>query len=412
MTGGIGSSLTSAASRLASMPALVAIVPPGSSQDAAGLLMAARWKTHCGRTSRTSVSTAVRSSRSSSWVSTAAASSARGSGRDRRMVPWTVWRRSIKRSERWLPAKPSIPVTRTVLAVLRLHHLEPLDTGFRGQQVRLVRAFPRQVDIGAAEVAVGRRLLVDRTAQLQLANDFERAEVEVLVDQRLDGGNRDALGAEGLDKDRHRFAHADGIGDLDLAMTGEARRHDVLGDVAGGVGARAVDLGWVLSRKASAAMPGVPPVTVDDNLPAGNAGISSGPTQHEAPGRVDMDGRALVEHLRRDHLLEHELLQVLPDPLQAGVLRVLRRQNDGIDALRAAVDVLDRDLGLSIGAQVGQRLVLTHPGQLAGEVVGELDRHRHQGGRFVAGKADDHSLAAGTSGGGALRNVGGMVLDR
>jgi hypothetical protein len=34
------------------------------------------------------------------------------------MVPWTVWRRRIRRSERWLPAKPSIPVTRTVLAVL------------------------------------------------------------------------------------------------------------------------------------------------------------------------------------------------------------------------------------------------------------------------------------------------------
>jgi hypothetical protein len=32
----------------------------------------------------------------------------------RRVVPWTVWRRRVSRSERWLPAKPSMPVTRTV----------------------------------------------------------------------------------------------------------------------------------------------------------------------------------------------------------------------------------------------------------------------------------------------------------
>src|SRR5207253_5562120 len=136
--------------------------PAGSAQDAAGLLNAARWKTHCGWTCRTTVSTPARSSRSTWWVTTAAASSARGSGWARRIVPWTRWRRRIKRSQRWLPAKPSIPVTRTVLAVLRLHHLEPLDAGFGGEQVRLVSSFPRQVDIGAAEVAVGGRLLIDR----------------------------------------------------------------------------------------------------------------------------------------------------------------------------------------------------------------------------------------------------------
>src|SRR3981081_1933241 len=99
------------------------------------------------------------------------------------MVPCTVWRRRTRRSERWLPAKPSIPVTRTVLAVLRLHHLEPLDTRPGGEQVRLVGEFPRKADVGPAEVAVGCRLLVDRAAQLQLPDDFQRAEVEVFLDQ-------------------------------------------------------------------------------------------------------------------------------------------------------------------------------------------------------------------------------------
>src|SRR5690348_7581958 len=147
---------------------------------------------------------------------TEAASSARGSRLSRRVVPWTVWRRRVSRSERWLPAKPSMPVTRTVcpLAVLRLHHLQPLHAGLRREQIRLVGSLPRQIEVGTPEVAVGRRLLVDRPSELQLANDFEGAQVEVLVDELLDGGDRNPLGAEGFDEDRHRLADADGIGDL------------------------------------------------------------------------------------------------------------------------------------------------------------------------------------------------------
>src|SRR2546430_15166526 len=141
------------------------------------------------------------------------------------MVPCTVWRRRKRRSERWLPAKPSIPVTRTVLAVLRLHHLEPLDTRLGGEQVRLVGPFPRKVDVGAAKVAIGCRLLVDGTAKLELPDDLERAEVEVLLEQGLDRGHRDALRPEGLHKDRDRLAHADRVSQPDLAVARPAPRH-------------------------------------------------------------------------------------------------------------------------------------------------------------------------------------------
>src|SRR6202165_3891671 len=158
------------------------------------------------------------------------------------MLPWTVWRRRIRRSERWLPTKPSIPVTRTVLAVLRLHHLEPLDPRLGSEQVRLVGPFPRKVDVGAAEVPIGRRLLVDRATQLQLPDDLERAEVEVLLDQVLDFGHRHTLGPERLDENRHGLAHPDRVGDLDLAMARQPGGHDVLRDITSGVGTRAVDL--------------------------------------------------------------------------------------------------------------------------------------------------------------------------
>src|ERR1700694_2810440 len=328
------------------------------------------------------------------------------------MLPWTVWRRRIRRSERWLPTKPSIPVTRTVLAVLRLHHLEPLDARLGGQQVRLVGSLPRQVEVSAAEVAVGRRLLVDGPAEVQLPDDLQRAEVEMLLDQLLDFGDRHPLGAEGLDKNRDRLAYADRIGDLDLAMAGKARGYDVLSHVARRVGARPVHLGGILAAKAAAAVPRVAAVAVDDDLPAGDTRVRTRAAEHEAPGRIHVDCGALVEHLRRDDLFENELLQVLADPFQADILCVLRREHHGVDALRAAVDVFDSDLGLAVRAQVGQRLVLPHPGELARQQVGELDRHRHQLRRFVTGKAEHHPLVASPAGVVALGDVRLLLLNR
>ena len=67
---------SSAPSRFACMPALVAMVPPGSSQDAAGLLSAARWKTQRGCTAWTNRSTWSWWSRSTWWVVTDADNSA------------------------------------------------------------------------------------------------------------------------------------------------------------------------------------------------------------------------------------------------------------------------------------------------------------------------------------------------
>src|SRR5919199_6737234 len=113
-----------------------------------------------------------------------------------------------------------MPVTRTVwpLGVPGLHHLQTLDTGFGGEQVGFVRLLPGEVEIRATEVAVGGGLLVDRPAQLQLTNDLERTQIEVPVDELLDGADWHPLGPEGLDEDGNRFAHPDGICHLDLAM--------------------------------------------------------------------------------------------------------------------------------------------------------------------------------------------------
>src|SRR2546429_7862016 len=149
-----------------------------------------------------------------------------------------MWRRRRRWSARWLPAKPSIPVTRTVLAVLRLHHLEPLNPRLGGEQVGHVGPFPRKVDVGAAKMAVGCCLLVDGAAQRELPEGLQRAEVGMLLDQCLDPGDRDALRPERLHEDRDRLAHANGIGDLDLAVAPQPRGDAVLCDLTPRLGAR------------------------------------------------------------------------------------------------------------------------------------------------------------------------------
>ena len=99
----------------------------------------------------------------------------------------------------------------------------------------------------------------------------------------------DLAGAVGVDVDRQRLGDADGVGELDGAALGEAGGDDVLGQIARGVGGRAVDLGRVLAREGAAAMGGGPAIGVDDDLAAGQAGVAIGPADDELAGRVDVE---------------------------------------------------------------------------------------------------------------------------
>ena len=62
--------------------------------------------------------------------------------------------------------------------------------------------------------------------------------------------------AEGVHPDGDRLGHADGIGQLNLALAGQPGGYDVLGHPAGGVGGGAVHLGGVLAGEAAAAVGG------------------------------------------------------------------------------------------------------------------------------------------------------------
>ena len=172
-------------------------------------------------------------------------------------------------------------------------------------------------------------------------------------------------------------------------------------------------------------MAGHAAVAVDDDLAAGQAGVAHRPAGDEAAGRVDVHDRVGLAQLGRDGRQDHRLDDLGAQPLGADVGVVLRRDDDRPDALRDAVFVLDRHLGLAVGAQVRQLAGLADLGQPTRHAMGEGDRQRHELGRLAAGEAEHHPLVAGTElergrrvvadlerRVDALRDVGGLLLDR
>jgi hypothetical protein len=71
---------------------------------------------------------------------------------------------------------------------------------------------------------------------------------------------------------------------------------------------------------------------------------------------------------------------------------VVRRDDDRLDALRAATFVFDRDLRLSVRAEERKRAVLTGEREPARQPVRERDGERHQLRGLAAGEADHHPL--------------------
>src|SRR5450756_2235187 len=71
-----------------------------------------------------------------------------------------------------------------------------------GQSCGLAGPLPREVAVGPTEVAVRRRLLVNRTAQIQVLDDPRGAQVEMTLDRGQDLLVRHATRPEGLDRDR------------------------------------------------------------------------------------------------------------------------------------------------------------------------------------------------------------------
>ncbi len=202
-------------------------------------------------------------------------------------------------------------------------------------------------------------LLVDRTAQIQGVDDPPGRQREVLPDQLHDPLVGNLAGSEGVHVDRGGLRNPDGIGKLELALVREPCGDNVLGHVARGVRARAVNLRRILAGECAAAVPADAAIGINDDLPSGHSCVPFRPADDELAGGIDVDGCALIkQHLPRlllpffKHRPDHLLNDVFPYLVLVDILPVLLRDHDSIHPDRLPVVVLNRNLALAVRPEV------------------------------------------------------------
>jgi hypothetical protein len=129
----------------------------------------------------------------------------------------------------------------------------------------------------------------------------------------------------------------------------------------------------------------------------------------------------IVKEVLRDNLLDHLLQYLLPELLRRDLLSVLCGNDDRVDAQgdrRATVLlILDRDLGLRVGAEPRERARAARGSQRSIEFMRKHDSERHILGRLVRSIAKHDALIAGTvvlerAVVEPLCDIGGLLLDR
>ena len=146
--------------------------------------------------------------------------------------------------------------------------------------LELLGLLPAEGLVGT-EVTVLGGLEVDGAVEVEFAHDDTGSQVEVLVDDLDELVGRPVGGAVGVDVDRQGLGDTNGVGELNEGTTGELGGDDGLGDPAGEVSGGTVDLGEVLAGESTTTVGTPATVGVDDDLAAGETGITLGTTDDE-----------------------------------------------------------------------------------------------------------------------------------
>ena len=114
-----------------------------------------------------------------------------------------------------------------------------------------------------------------------MRTDDTRTKVEVVADDLHELLVGPLAGAVGVDEDGEGLSNTNGVRQLDEAAAGEAGVDQGLGDPAGSVGRRAIDLGEVLAREGTSTVGTPTTVGVDDDLTTSETSVTLGSTNHE-----------------------------------------------------------------------------------------------------------------------------------
>ncbi len=129
----------------------------------------------------------------------------------------------------------------------------------------------------------------------------------------------------------------------------------------------------------------------------------------------------IVKKVLRDNLLDNLLQYLLPEVLRRDLLGMLCRNNDRVHAQRdgstTVLLVLDRDLGLRVGAEPRKQAGAARGSQSGIELVGEHDGERHILRCLIGGVAKHDTLITSAvvlerAVVEALGDIGGLLLDR
>src|SRR5450759_3502884 len=141
-------------------------------------------------------------------------------------------------------------------------------------------------------------------------------------------------------------------------------------------------------------------------------GKSQVTVEYGEDGLVKRIATIVVSAQHSEEVEQNRIADVIRDPVLLDLLAVLGADDDGGDALdQAVLAVFDGDLALAVGAEVLESAVLADLGQPAGDVVGVLDRRRHQLRGLVAGEAEHHALVTGAPDVDALGDVWRLLVD-
>lgn len=275
----------------------------------------------------------------------------------------------------------------------------PVKLSSKCLELERLGLLPGEALVGTKVTVLG-SLAVDGAVQVELAHNDTGAEVKVGADD-LDELLRGLVrGAVGVDIDGEGLGNTNGVGELDESTAGKAGIDQGLGDPAANVSSGAVDLGEVLAGESTTTVGTPTTVGVDDDLAASQTGVTLGTTDDEETRGLDVVDSLVIKVLSGDGSLDDLLEDLLAELLSGDILRVLSRDDDGVDADgdngTVVVLVLDGDLGLGVGAEPGEGAVAASGGHGSVELVGELEGKREELGGLIGGITEHDALVTGT----------------
>ena len=142
-------------------------------------------------------------------------------------------------------------------------------------------------------------------------------------------------------------------------------------------------------------MPTNPTVSVNDDLSTRQSGITLWPPDDELARRIDVDGGVFV-HVLTANWTDHLIDDLLSQGFDFFGIEMLGADDDGVDPLRATVQVLDGHLTLTVGTDSLDRARFADLGEAACQSMRQRDGQWHQLGSFITGESVHHALIPGS----------------